>query len=162
MLLLVRCTRQNIPTRMTLVLTELRVPVPTVGCIHLVMLKEVCIQKTTSIVMEHNSNWLIPTLGKSSNYYVWNSRIGEQLLFILPTRVSLTTITLHYYSDSVQDLPKLTFYAVPNDIDIWDQPTISYQHASVSPDKESAGCRCVSINVNFNTKKVLKYMFSGN
>ena len=40
-----------------------------------------------------------------TDYYVWSSSSSEQLLFIFPTRVSLTTIKLYYHSDSVQGLP---------------------------------------------------------
>ena len=97
---------------------------------------------------------------QSSDYYTWNSLSGEQLLFIFPTRVSLTTITLHYYSDSDRGLPRLTFYAVPDDFDVWDLPTISYPHAdvaSVPPGGEPAGHRNVSVNVSFNAKKVLMF-----
>ena len=53
-----------------------------------------------------------------TDYYMWSSKSGEQLLFIFPTRVSLTTITLHYYSDSDRGLPRLRFYAVPDDFNI--------------------------------------------
>ncbi len=35
-----------------------------------------------------------------TDYYVWIQGSGTQLLLISPTRVSLATITLHYYSDS--------------------------------------------------------------
>ena len=97
-----------------------------------------------------------------TDYYVWSSRSGEQLLFIFPTRVSLTTITLHYYSDSVRGLPRLRFYAVPDDFDVWDAPTTSYPHvdiASVPPGGEPVGHRSVDITVNFNTKKILMYKF---
>ena len=86
-----------------------------------------------------------------------------QLLFIFTTRVFLTTITLHYYSDSVLGLPRLRFYAVPDDFDIWESPTTSTPHvnvAAVPPGGEPAGRRNVSINVNFNTQKVLVYKFS--
>ena len=99
-----------------------------------------------------------------TDHYVWSNRTGEQLLFIFSTRVSLTTITLHYYSDSVQGLPRLTFYAVPDDFDVWDLPSTSYLHVdvdSVPPCGEPADHRNVSINVNFNTRKVLMYKFSG-
>ena len=61
----------------------------------------------------------------SSDYYVWSAGRDGQLLFILPTRVSLTTITLHYYSDSDLGFPRLRFYAVPDDFDVWDAPTTS-------------------------------------
>ena len=100
---------------------------------------------------------------QSTDYYVWSSRSGEQLLFIFPTRVSLTTITLHYYSDSVQGLPRLVFYAVPDDFGVWDVPTTSYPQvnvASVLPGGEPAGHRSVSINFNFGThKKVLMFKY---
>ena len=100
----------------------------------------------------------------SSDYYVWSAgRDGQQLLFIFPTRVSLTTITLHYYSDSVRGLPRLRFYAVPDDFDAWDAPTLGTPHvdvAAVPPDGELAGRRNVSINVNFSTMKVLMYKYA--
>ena len=40
-----------------------------------------------------NLNW-------TTDYFVWSAGSADQLLFIFLTRVSLTTITLHYYSDS--------------------------------------------------------------
>ncbi len=70
-----------------------------------------------------------------TDYYVWIKSGGTQLLFIFPTRVSLTTITLHYYSDSIQGLPRLRFYAVPDDFDAWDAPTTSYPHVDVAADQ---------------------------
>ena len=100
----------------------------------------------------------------SSDYYVWIAGRDEQLLlFIFPTTVSLTTITLHYYSDSDGGLPRLRFYAVPDDFDVWDVPITSTPHvevASVPPGGEPAGRKSISINVNFNTKKVLMYKIS--
>ena len=97
-----------------------------------------------------------------TDYYVWLAGSATQLLFIFPTEVSLTTITLHYYSDSVTGLPRLSFYAVPDDFNVWDTPAISNPPAdvvSVPPGGEPAGRRSVSITVNFNTKKVLMYVF---
>ena len=100
---------------------------------------------------------------QTTDYYVWSSGHGEQLLFIFPTAVSLTTVTLHYYSDSVRGLPRLKFYAVPDDFDAWDVPTVSYPQvnvASVLPGGGPAGRSSVNISVNFNTKKVVMYKFS--
>ena len=99
----------------------------------------------------------------SRDYYVWNAGRDWQLLFIFPTRVSLSTITLHYYSDSVHGRPKMRFYAVPHDFDIWDAPTTNSPHVdveSVPPGGEPAGRRSVNINVDLNTKKALMYKFS--
>ena len=99
----------------------------------------------------------------SGVHYVWSAGRDELLLFIFPTRVSLTTITLHYYSDSVRGLPRLRFYAVPDDFDVWDAPILGTPHvdvAAVPPGGEQAGRRNISINVNFNTKKVLMYKIS--
>ena len=100
----------------------------------------------------------------SNAHYVWprGTRLS-QLLFIFSTTVTMTTITPHYYSDSNHGLPRLRFYAVPDDFDIWNAPLASYRSAEVAevaPGGESAGRRNVSINVNFNTKKVLMYMSS--
>ena len=44
----------------------------------------------------------------SSDYYEWPASTStQQLLFTFPTRVNLTTITLHYYSDSNRGLLRL-------------------------------------------------------
>ena len=99
---------------------------------------------------------------QDSDYYVWPIGRDGQLLFILPTRVSLTTITLYYYSDSDLGFPRLTFYAAPDDFDVWDIPTTSTPRVDVAAvqDRELTGRRNVSINVNFSTKKVLMYKIS--
>ena len=99
-----------------------------------------------------------------TRFYRWgNSKYS--LLFIFPISVTLTTITLHYYSDSVRGLSRLRFYAVPDDFDIWDALSASYRFVevdAVQPGGEPAGRRSVSINVNFNTKKVLMYKLMNN
>ena len=99
---------------------------------------------------------------RSSDYYVLIEGRDGQLLFIFPTRVSLTTITLHYYSDSDLGFPRLRFYAVPDDFDVWDASTTSTPHVDVAAvqDRELTGRRNVSINVNFSTRKVLMYKYS--
>jgi hypothetical protein len=99
----------------------------------------------------------------ATSYYVWTTGGSEQLLFIFPTRVSLTTIILHYYSDSVRGLPRLRFYAVPDDFDIWNALTIGNPYVgsiSVPPGEDLAGHSSVSINTNFNTRKVVMYKYS--
>ena len=98
-----------------------------------------------------------------SDYYVWLAGSAAQLLFIFPTRVSLNTITLHYYSDSIQGLPRLKFYAVPDDFDIWDAPSTGYPQVNVvavPAGREPAVHRNISINVNFNAKRVLMNKYS--
>ena len=100
--------------------------------------------------------------------YRWSAGQGTnnmQLLFIFRANVSLTTITLHYYSSNFQGLPRLRFYAVPDDFDIWDALTTSYPYvdvAGVQSDRDPAGRRNISIDINFNAKKVLMYKFSSN
>ena len=98
---------------------------------------------------------------RSGDYYWWSAGSDAQLLFIFPTRVSLTTITLHYYSDSVRGLPRLTLYAVPDDFDISNAPTSGYTSVDVAavPGGKPAGGKSVSINVNFNTRKVLMFKY---
>ena len=101
----------------------------------------------------------------ATSYYVWSAGSDGQLLFILSERVSLTTITLHYYSDSVRGLPRLRFYAVPDDFDVWDALPSGNRYpyediASVPPDGEPAGRRSVSIDINFNTNRILMYKYS--
>ena len=39
----------------------------------------------------------------ATSYYEWSAGGADQLLFIFPTRVSLTTITLHYYTVTVSE-----------------------------------------------------------
>ena len=102
----------------------------------------------------------------TSYYYVWTAGSGNrQLLFIVPTRVNLTTITLHYYSDSIRGLPRLRFWAVPDDFDVWDAPNSIYSYAEVAavlPDEESAGINNVSVSFKIVTvtMKLLLYKFS--
>ena len=60
---------------------------------------------------------------QSSDYYWWSTGSDAQLLFKFPTSVSLTAITLHYYSESVRGLRRLRFYAVPEDFNVWNAPT---------------------------------------
>ena len=95
----------------------------------------------------------------SSDYYVWDAgSSNSQLLFIFPTRVNLTIITLHYYSDTARGLPRLRFYAVPHDFEVWEAPTAGYSRvdiAAVSPGGEPAGRRKVSIGVSYMAKKLL-------
>ena len=105
----------------------------------------------------------------SDDYYVWNAQIagssGHQLLFIFPTKVNLTTITLHYYSDNVRGLPRLRFYGVPDDFDIWDALAASYSRvdtAAVPPGGEPVGRRNFNIHLNFTTKRVLLNKHSSN
>ena len=102
----------------------------------------------------------------AASYYEWNTWSYERLLFIFPTRVSLTTITLHYYSDSDRGLPRVTFYAVPDNSYVWDGPSsTSYpctDVASIPPGGEPAGHRSVSVNIHFNTTKVLMCKFRSN
>jgi hypothetical protein len=99
---------------------------------------------------------------QNSDYYVWNTMSGEQLLFIFSTRVSLKAITLHYYNDSPRGRPRLRFYAVPDDFDIWNALTSSNPYVSVSsvpPGGDPEGRRNISISVSFNTRKVLMYKY---
>ena len=107
---------------------------------------------------------------RSSEYYVWSARTStRQLLFIFPTMVNLASIAIHYYSDSdsiqgrSHSLSKLKFYVVPDTFEVWDAPKSGYRYAQVDatePGGEPAGHRSVSINVNFNTKKVLMQKFT--
>ena len=100
---------------------------------------------------------------QSSEYYQWSAGSDGQLLFTFPTRVSLTTITLHYYSDSDRGRPRLRFYAVPDDFYIWETLTTGNPYVGIDsfpPGGEPAGRRRVSISVNFNTQKVLMYKYS--
>ena len=100
----------------------------------------------------------------TSDYYAWPAGSGNsQLLFIFPTRVNLNRITLRYYSDSARGLPKLRFYAVPDDFDIWDPPTASYSYldvAAVPPGGEPSGQRNFSVGFIVTTTKVLLQKFS--
>ena len=100
------------------------------------------------------------------DYYVWPAGTkSSQLLFIFPTRVNLTTITLHYYSSSSRGLSRLRFWAVPDDFDVWDAPHPTYSYvevAAVPPGGEPDGLRHISICYAsiINTKKILLFKFS--
>ena len=105
-----------------------------------------------------------PEQYSSSYYYEWSAETSgtRQLLFIFPTRVNLTIITLHYYSDSRRGLPRLRFIAAPDDFDVWDAPPGNSRYADIAAvplGAESAGRRNASINVNFSTTKILMVKF---
>ena len=149
---------------------ELRVEVPTVGGTYPAGHQDQSIHPEEYIHCDGTQLRLTDSnLGQeqyqaAAYYYWWSTGSDAQLLFIFPTRVSLTTITLHYYSDSIrQGLPRLRFYAVPDDFDIWDAPRTSYPRvvvAAVPPGGGPAGRRNISISVNFNnTKRVLVYKY---
>ena len=101
--------------------------------------------------------------------YVWTSSNSQRLLFKFPMTISLTMITLHYYSGYYQGnhkagLPRLRFYAVPDDFDVWDavaNSAFSVVVSMVSPEEQRpAGRRSVSISFNSNTMKVLMVKFN--
>ena len=99
-----------------------------------------------------------------TDYYTWlvDETRSHQLLFIFPTRINLNTITLHYYRTSGRGLPRLRFYAVPDDFDIRDAPTSSFYHVDVvamPPGRESAGQSNVCFNVTTVTMKLLMIKF---
>ena len=100
----------------------------------------------------------------SRDYYVWPGGSGNsQLLFIFPTTVNLTSITLHYYSDSTRGLPRLRFWAVPDDFDVWDAPTASYRYADVVAvplEGNNAGQKNFSVTLTVNTRKILMFKFT--
>ena len=95
----------------------------------------------------------------NTDYYVWTAgSSNSQLLFIFPTRVHFTTITVHYYSDSSRGLPRLRFYAVPDDFDIWDAVISGYKYiefAAVQPMEVPEGSTNISVHSNFSSKNVI-------
>ena len=97
----------------------------------------------------------------SSDYYVWGAKSGHKpLLFTFSTRVNLTSITLHYYSDSDRGLSRLRFFAVSDNFNIWNTTSANSGSGRIDtmpPDGKQAGRRSVSITVNFNTRKVQMY-----
>ena len=96
----------------------------------------------------------------STDHYIWPADSDGQLLFMFPTRVSLAAIRLRFYSDSGQGHPRLRFYAVPDDFDVWDAPNISYPHKDVVSVPIRAGDWIVHTSINnLNIKKVLMYKF---
>ena len=101
----------------------------------------------------------------ATSYYVWNTGSHEQLLFTFPTRVSLTTIKVHYYSDCVRGRPRLILYAVPDDFDVWNLPTgalifVGPGTESIPPGGEPTGGKYITFKSQskFNTIKVVMSM----
>ena len=76
-----------------------------------------------------------------------------------PCRVTLTSITLHYYSDSQRGLPPLALFAVPDYFEPWGPIHESSKHVdidAVPPGKRLGIRRYVNLTVDFNsTTKVL-------
>ena len=101
-----------------------------------------------------------------SDYYVWlvHETRKHQLLFIFPTRIHLTMMTLHYYSTSGRGLPRVRFYAVPDDFDVWDAPLSSYDHVDIAAVPPVSGhrnniTRSASVVISIMTTKLLLVKF---
>ena len=96
---------------------------------------------------------------RHSDYYIWPSgKLSSHLLFIFPTRVNLTTIAIHFYSNSTLGLPRLRFLQVKREFDIWDAPTLADRHVEITAVQlggDSASLRNVSIHFEVNTTKIL-------
>ena len=93
----------------------------------------------------------------ATSYYEWLAEtVPRQLLFTFPARVNLTTITLHYYSDSQQGLPTLRFTAVSDNID---NTLAKYNQVDVAAQPPASGnkegSRSVSDGLKWNTRKIL-------
>ena len=92
------------------------------------------------------------------------STMATSIPYILCSKVDLfLSVSTIIGSDNFRGHPRLRIYAVPDDVYVWNSPTTSHPHvdvAAIPSGGEPAGCRNVSINVNFNTKKVLMYKFS--
>lgn len=83
----------------------------------------------------------------------------RKLLFVFPTRVNLTSIKLFFYNDAERGLPRLRFYAVPDDFDVWDDAIAAngYKEISAIPnDVGSVGrTRTVQFFITFHTARLL-------
>ena len=96
----------------------------------------------------------------STDYYVWSAGVTTtRILFTFPARVHLTSLTLHYYSDSIHGLSKLRFQAVPDDFKLGDSLRAIYSQVVVDAippsSQEQVGRTKIAINLDFITKKVL-------
>ena len=93
-----------------------------------------------------------------NSVYIWPSR-PDQVLFTFSSRKLINSITLHYYSnEDNQGLPKLRFFAVPEDFKVTDRPSSSYPTRvldAVFPGDEGSGLRNKTMDVPFNTTKIL-------
>ena len=170
LLMLVRCTHLGIPIVFILDSLDPRDPVSTV-CMwghHLEpSFRNITIVITDGTPLRLTDSQLGSEQYNSSDYFVWNNETsGGHLLFIFPTRVNLTTITLHYYSDNIRGFgfPCMKFSAFPDDFKLWDRIGTSSEANidapwPVPPDGESTGPRSVSVNhVNITTKNILMYV----
>ena len=91
---------------------------------------------------------------------MWSAGVTvRRMLFTLPERVNLTGITLHYFSDSNRGLSRILFYAVPDDFKLGDGVRSFYNQAIVETklpsNREQNGPTNFTVNLDFNTKKVL-------
>ena len=94
--------------------------------------------------------------------YVWGEASGK-LLLIFSNEISFENITIYYISDTTaQGRPKLRIYAVPDNFQVWDEPTTSYPSRvfdEIMPGGEEEGVRKVPNSndgiVTFNTSRVL-------
>ncbi len=90
--------------------------------------------------------------------YIWGSE-EDRVLFTFSTEKSFNSLAIHYFSNSDnQGLPKLKFYAVPDDFEVQDALKNEYLMAiidEVRPGRENEGLCNKSKAVNFQSSKIL-------
>ena len=98
------------------------------------------------------------TQDSPDSVYIWGSQ-KDKVLFTFSDQKDIHSLALHYFSNSDnQALPKLRFYAVPEDFEVQDEVRGSYPMTiidEVRPGREQEGLRNKSKTVDFHTSKIL-------
>ena len=115
-----------------------------------------CHHPTT--ITDSNKNHSNFTQETNGTVYIWSSD-PDQVLFIFSSQKLINSITLHYYSnEDNQGLPKLRFFAVPEDFEVTNRTRSTYPTRvldAVFPGDEGTGLRNKTRDVPFNTTKIL-------
>ncbi len=107
-----------------------------------------------------NADKSLPSFTQDSlnSVYIWPSQ-EDKVLFTFSEQKQIDSLAIHYYSNfDNQGLPKLRFYAVPEDFEVQDEVKSSYPMSiidEVRPRREQEGLRNKSRTVAFQTSKIL-------
>ena len=105
---------------------------------------------------------VIDMSNRSTDRYNTNNGLDGQFLFTFSSQVTLTHITLYYDNDGRYGLPTVTFLAVVDHFELWNETrgTIIASVSGIPRGQGQQGLRNINseITVNVITKKMLMYI----
>ena len=95
--------------------------------------------------------------GDTRPYYIWDKPQKQRLLFTFPRTISLTSIILYYYHSINYALPKVRFFPIGDDFQIWDQVPNDVLSTTIGPvgSSQYMGKASIAVNLTASISKLL-------